>query len=101
MKLTRNRHYETLTYIGLWLLVIALYMLVTIRNRSMDSLTPVNEEIFVRMAMTLTPFVVLFRHSQLAADTASVVSQPAPGLFHMLIDSIGSCVVLSVFPLHT
>ena len=60
MKLTRNRHYETLTYIGLWLLVIALYMLVTIRNRSMDSLTPVNEEIFVRMAMTLTPFVVLF-----------------------------------------
>lgn len=44
MKLTRNRHYETLTYIGLWLLVIALYMLVTIRNRSMDSLTPVNEE---------------------------------------------------------
>lgn len=60
MKLTRNRHYETLTYIGLWLLVIALYMLVTIRNRSMDSLTPVNEEIFVRMAMTLLPFVVLF-----------------------------------------
>lgn len=60
MKVTRNRHYETLTYLGLWLLVIALYMLVIIRNRSMDNLTPVNLEICRRMTMTLLPFVALF-----------------------------------------
>lgn len=60
MKITRNRHYESLTYLGLWLLVIALFLLGSIRNRSMDSLTPVNDELFIRMAMTFIPFVTLF-----------------------------------------
>jgi len=60
MKLMRNRHYESLTYLGLWLLIIALFLLGTIRNRSMDSLTPVNGDVLIRMALTLLPFVVLF-----------------------------------------
>ena len=61
MKITRNRHYETLTYFGLWLLVIALYMLVIIRNRSMANLTPVvDRDVFIRMTLTLLPFVILF-----------------------------------------
>lgn len=61
MKITRNRHYENLTYLGLWFLIIALYMLVTIRNRSMENLTPIiNSGVFIRMILTLLPFVVLF-----------------------------------------
>lgn len=60
MKLTRNRHYETITYIALWLLVIVLYTLGTIRSRSMISTTPVSAEILGRMVLTLVPFVVLF-----------------------------------------
>lgn len=61
MKITRNRHYENLTYLGLWFLIIALHMLVTIRNRSMENLTPiVNSGVFIRMTLTLLPFIVLF-----------------------------------------
>lgn len=60
MKLTRNRHYETLTYLGLWLMVTALYVLGIIRSRSMDNLAPVNEEIFVRMVLAFIPFIILF-----------------------------------------
>lgn len=60
MKLTHNRHYETRTYLGLWLLVIALYTLGTIRSHSMVSTTPVSGEILMRMAMTLVPFAILF-----------------------------------------
>ncbi len=60
MKLTHNRHYETLIYIALWLLVIALYTLGTIRSRSMISTSPVSAEILTRMVLTLIPFVALF-----------------------------------------
>lgn len=60
MKLTNNRHYETLTYLALWLPVIALYTLGTIRSRSMVSATPVTVEILARMAMTLIPLLLLF-----------------------------------------
>jgi len=60
MKHTRSRHYETLTYLGLWLLVIALYTLGTLRTRSMTSTTLVSGEIVARMALTLVPFAILF-----------------------------------------
>ncbi len=60
MKLTRNRHYETLTYLGLWLMVTALYVLGIIRSRSMANLAPVNGEICVRMALAFIPFIILF-----------------------------------------
>lgn len=60
MRLTRNRHIETLTYIGLWLMVIALFMLGAMRARSMDNLTPLTSEVMVRMAVSLVPFILLF-----------------------------------------
>ncbi len=61
MKLTRSRHYETLTYLGLWLLVIALMAVGFMRQRSMESLAPLPDlRMLCRIALTLLPLAALF-----------------------------------------
>lgn len=60
MRLTRNRHYENLTYLGLWIMVISFNILGTIRSRSMADLTPLDENVITRMVLALLPFIALF-----------------------------------------
>lgn len=56
----RKRRLETVIYIGLWLLVVTLYLLDVMRMRSYTSLPLLDWGVVGRMAATLLPFFVLF-----------------------------------------
>jgi len=60
MTASRNRKIETMVYVGLWILVVGLYLLDVMRNRARMSQQLLDSMVFVRMAATMLPFMFLF-----------------------------------------
>jgi len=58
--LSRKRRLETIIYIGLWGLVVTLYLLVVMRARSYTSEPLLDVTVIVHAALNLTPFLALF-----------------------------------------
>ncbi|MDE6065620.1 MAG: histidine kinase [Duncaniella sp.] len=60
ISLTHNRRLESLIYLGLWLLVAALFLLGVMRSRSMEHLPAFDGSALLHTAWRIIPFFVLF-----------------------------------------
>lgn len=58
--LSHNRRLESLIYLGLWLLVAALFLLGVMRSRSMDHLPAINATMLLHTVWRIIPFFILF-----------------------------------------
>lgn len=56
----RSHKYENLTYLVLWLLVVAIGLIDTMRGRSVDGLPPFDLYVMLRLLKSFAPFFILF-----------------------------------------